>query len=64
MDDLAFAEAKQRLDLEIDNLGAEPQVGILMGIDLYTEFRRRDLLSDPPARKPAVSVAHFLVEER
>ena len=46
MDEVAFTAVKQRLDLEIDKLGSSPKVGILMGIDLYTEFRRRDLLKD------------------
>jgi hypothetical protein len=46
MDEVAFTAAKQRLDLEIDKLGSSPKVGILMGIDLYTEFRRRGLLKD------------------
>jgi hypothetical protein len=46
MDEVAFTAAKQRLDLEIDKLGSSPNVGILMGIDLYTEFRRRGLLKD------------------
>jgi hypothetical protein len=46
MDEVAFTAAKQKLDLEIDKLGSSPQVGILMGIDLYTEFRRRGLLKD------------------
>jgi hypothetical protein len=46
MDEAAFTAARQKLDLEIDKLGSSPQVGILMGIDLYTEFRRRGLLKD------------------
>jgi len=46
MDEAAFTAAKQKLDLEIDKLGYSPKVGILMGIDLYTEFRKRGLLKD------------------
>jgi hypothetical protein len=46
MDEEAFTAAKQKLDLAIDKLGSSPQVGILMGIDLYTEFRGRGLLKD------------------
>jgi len=46
MDEEAFTAAKQKLDLAIDKLGSSPQVGILMGIELYSEFRRRDLLKD------------------
>jgi hypothetical protein len=46
MDAVSFTRAKQRLDNEIDKLGPTPQVGILMGIDLFTEFRRRGLLTD------------------
>ena len=46
MDEAAFTAAKQKLDLAIDKLGSDPKVGILMGIDLYTEFRRRNLLKD------------------
>ena len=46
MDEAAFTAAKHKLDLEIDKLGYDPKVGILMGIDLYTEFRRRGLLKD------------------
>lgn len=49
MNDLDFTAAKQRLDVEIDKLGSNPQVGILMGIDLYTEFRSRSLLKDAVA---------------
>jgi hypothetical protein len=46
MTDAEFTAAKQRLDLEIDKLGYNPQVGILMGINLYTEFRIRGRLKD------------------
>ena len=46
MDEVAFTAVKQKLDLEIDRLGSSPKVGILMGIDLNTEFRRRGLLKD------------------
>jgi hypothetical protein len=49
MTEAEFTVAKNRLDLEIDKLGYNPQVGILMGIDLYTEFRRRGLLKDAVA---------------
>lgn len=46
MDEATFRATKQKLDLQIDKLGYDPKVGILMGIDLYTEFRRRGLLKD------------------
>jgi hypothetical protein len=49
MEDTEFAAAKDRLDVAIDKLGYNPQVGILMGIDLYTEFRSRGLLKDAVA---------------
>ena len=49
MTEAEFTVAKNRLDTEIDKLGYNPQVGILMGIDLYTAFRRRGLLKDAVA---------------
>jgi hypothetical protein len=49
MTDEEFTTAKQKLDVAIDYLGYNPQVGILMGIEFYTEFRRRGLLKDAVA---------------
>lgn len=46
MDDIEFYAAKEKLDIAIDKLGASPRVGILLGLDLYTEFRSRGLLKD------------------
>jgi hypothetical protein len=49
MTDADFADLKRKLDAEIDKLGSEPSVGIQMGLDLYTEFRKRGLLKDAVA---------------
>ena len=38
MTEAEFTAAKNRLDLEIYKLGYNPQVGILMGIDLLLSF--------------------------
>ena len=43
MDGKSFEEAKRSLDREIDELPANPNVGIKFGLSLYSEFRRRGL---------------------
>ena len=59
MDETEFAAAKQALDLAIDKLGANPRAGVLLGLDLYTEFRRRGLLKDVIAD---ISLLKFTVQ--
>lgn len=46
MEDSRFDTIKSALDAELDALGKNPKVGIVFGLSLYSEFRRRGLFKD------------------
>lgn len=49
MDDRSFQEIQIALDEHLDSLPTNASVGIKLGWNLYTEFRRRGLLKSKEA---------------